>query len=319
MSPAAELGPTDDPQRPAVVAHDRPVVVDETTAVAGEEATLGRRVHVAPRIDTVRARHVVSVAAQAASWKISPSVVRRPGVDGADAVAHRCSRPPAAVADRMVARGEDHRLTPLDRRRGRAGLGPRPLLDHDELPAGVVDPRFLEPDHDLQREHEVAVQVAVECVPVAWPVAQHQRGGPRLTGVVATPDPLVEVIGPRRVVAAPCSPLPRDREEVGPERGAEVLDDRRQRVREVAVLAPAVPVSGHVDGRPEPPALVVQVDEGGTLRRAEERSDHGNADVVEAGSGHRPVEFVDSPRHRRCRHAADSRAMSVALASTPPR
>ena len=47
-----------------------------------------------------------------------------------------------------------------------AGLRPWALLHGQELPAGVVDPRLVEPDDHLQREDQVAVEVAVQRVPL---------------------------------------------------------------------------------------------------------------------------------------------------------
>ncbi len=58
---------------------------------------------------------------------------------------------------------------------GPAGLGPGPLLEQQELAAGVVAAGAAQVDHDLQREHEVAVQVTVQRVPVVLPVPQQDR------------------------------------------------------------------------------------------------------------------------------------------------
>jgi hypothetical protein len=53
-----------------------------------------------------------------------------------------------------------------------AGLRPRALLHHQELSAGVVDAWAVEADDHLEREHQVAVEVAVQGFPVALPVPQ---------------------------------------------------------------------------------------------------------------------------------------------------
>ena len=95
------------------------------------------------------------------------------------------------------------------------GLGPGPLLDHDELAALVVRPRLVEPDHHLQREHEVAVEVAVQGVPVAGAVPEEQRGRAGLAGGVAPVQPVVERLGPRGVMAAPGRPLAGDGQQTG--------------------------------------------------------------------------------------------------------
>src|SRR5437868_2916565 len=74
---------------------------------------------------------------------------------------------------------------------GAAGPGPWPLLDQQELPAGVVGAGPAEVDHRLQREHQVAVQVAVQGVPVALLVFQQDRGGLALAGGVAHVQPFI--------------------------------------------------------------------------------------------------------------------------------
>jgi len=50
---------------------------------------------------------------------------------------------------------------------GAAGLGPRPLLVEQELPAGVIDIGLVEVDHDLQWKYELAVEVAATVAPRA--------------------------------------------------------------------------------------------------------------------------------------------------------
>jgi hypothetical protein len=71
-------------------------------------------------------------------------------------------------------------------------------------------------------------------------------------------------------------------------------DERRQRVREVAVAAVAEAVPGHVDRRPEGVA-VEQRRELPALVRVEHRVGDGEALRVEAGLKCRPVERVDAP------------------------
>ena len=63
-----------------------------------------------------------------------------------------------------------------------AGLSPGPLLVQQELAARVVDGRPAQVHDDLQRKHEVAVQVAVQRVPTTRAVFQQERCGPGLTG-----------------------------------------------------------------------------------------------------------------------------------------
>jgi len=76
------------------------------------------------------------------------------------------------------------------------GLGPHPALDHEELAAGVVGARLVEADHDLEREDEVAVEVAVQRVPPSWLVTEQQRGRVGLARPVALRQPVLEVVGP---------------------------------------------------------------------------------------------------------------------------
>ena len=85
--------------------------------------------------------------------------------------------------------------------RGGPGLGPRALLDQHELAAGVVDAGAVEADHDLEGEHQLAVEVAVQGVPVAGAVAQQQGRGPGLAGGVAGVEPVAQRVGPGRGLA----------------------------------------------------------------------------------------------------------------------
>jgi hypothetical protein len=57
-------------------------------------------------------------------------------------------------------------------RGGAAGLGPGPLLDEQELTAGVVGAVLIEADDNLEREDQVAEQVAVQGVPVSGLVSE---------------------------------------------------------------------------------------------------------------------------------------------------
>ena len=171
-------------------------------------------------------------------------------------------------------------------------LGPGPLLDHDELAALVVRPRLVEPDHHLQREHQVAVEVAVQGVPVAGAVPEEQRGRAGLARGVAPVQPVVERLGPRGVMAAPGRPLAGDGQQPGPERGAQVGHEARQRVREVPVLAGAVAVPGHVDGRPEAAVVVVEVGQLTALGGGQHGPGGGDADGVEVGGHGGPVDPV---------------------------
>ena len=153
-----------------------------------------------------------------ASWKTSPKVCLSPV----------CSvltpwRIGAAVQPRVDRIGRSRVVKTIavssrDRQRRRSRLGAWALLDDDELPAAVVVDRRVEPDHDLQGKDQFAIEVAVECVPVAGLVAQHQRRRSGLACRVALRDPRIEVVGPRGRLFEPGRPVPCDREQVRPER-----------------------------------------------------------------------------------------------------
>src|SRR5687767_2972916 len=100
------------------------------------------------------------------------------GPEHADAVAHRRLRPAPGAVHGTVPGGEDERLAPADGGGRGPGLGPGPLLDDHELAPGVVLTGLVETDDDLQGEHQVAIEIAVQGIPVAGAVAQDERRGP---------------------------------------------------------------------------------------------------------------------------------------------
>jgi hypothetical protein len=98
---------------------------------------------------------------------------------------------------------------------GAAGLRARTLFHQEEFPAGVVGPRLVQVDDDLEREDEVAVEVAVQGVPVPGPVAEEDRGRPGLARVVAHSQPFVERVRPWGAAAEPGVPVAGDRQRAG--------------------------------------------------------------------------------------------------------
>src|SRR6266699_1511713 len=165
---------------------------------------------------------------------------------------------PAAGRGHLPVPGGEHQPVALrDQRRGAPRLGPRPLLDEQDLPAGVICPRVVEVDHDLQREYLVAVQVAVQGVPVAGLVAQQDRGGPGLPGPVTDLQPFVQGVRPLGGAAEPGVPVARDRQQPLVQRRPQRRHRLGERLGEVPVLAGPEPVPGHVDRGPEPARLVV--------------------------------------------------------------
>ena len=157
-------------------------------------------------------------------------------------------------------------------------------------------------------------------VPVAGSVAQHEWCGSCLAGGVAFVEPLLELVGPGGGAAKPLGPVAGDGQEVRPEGCPQVSDEVRERWGEVAVLALAEAVAGHVDGRPEQLVVVVEPGDGSALVGAEDGTRDGATEVVEIGGNVGPREPVDPSgdrrRDRRCvGHAAASRARSARLAS----
>ena len=62
----------------------------------------------------------------------------------------------------------------------------RALLGDDEFAAGEIAFRFREQYCDLEREDMLTVEVLVQAVVIAGTVLEQQRGGPCLSGDVAT-------------------------------------------------------------------------------------------------------------------------------------
>jgi hypothetical protein len=133
-----------------------------------------------------------------------------------------------------------------EQRGGAAGLGAGALLEEQELAPGVVDARLVQVDDHLQREHEVAVEITVQRVPVTLAVPEQGGGRLALAGVVAHPQPLVQGVRPRGGAAEPGVPVAGDRHQPGVERLLEALDRLGVGGLEVAVLALAETVPAHV-------------------------------------------------------------------------
>ena len=93
------------------------------------------------------------------------------------------------------------------------GLGPRALLHEEKLPAGMVAAGIVQVDHNLQREDQVAVKVAVQGIPVPCLVAKQDRSRLTLPGAVADSQPLVERVRPPGGPAELGRPVTRDRPE----------------------------------------------------------------------------------------------------------
>jgi hypothetical protein len=100
----------------------------------------------------------------------------------AHAVAHGDAVGHLGAAHRPMTDGEDDAIAAPQRHHGGARLYARPLLGQHEFTAREVPARFREQDRDLQREDVLAVEVLVQAVEVARPVAQEERCRARLAG-----------------------------------------------------------------------------------------------------------------------------------------
>ncbi|SEC96271.1 hypothetical protein SAMN04489727_5775 [Amycolatopsis tolypomycina] len=213
--------------------------------------------------------------------------------------------PPTAAgrADRSVAGGKHQAVALGNECRRAAGLGPGSLLHQEELAAGVVGARLVEVDHHLQREHSIAVEVAVQRVPAARLVAQQDRCWPPLACRVADRQPFVQSGWPFGRAAEACGPVLGDRQQPRVERLPQALHRIRERCREVVVVA-VVPeaVTAQVHRRPEVRRLIPQCDQLRALGWGEQPRQERAAVVVDLG-GHRDPVGCGDALFERC-HAA---------------
>jgi MFS transporter, ACDE family, multidrug resistance protein len=237
----------------------------------------------------------------------------------AHAVPDRARGPAARAAHRPVPGGEDQPVALLQGDAGAPGLRPRPLLDQEELATGVVRAVLVQADHDLQREHQVAEDVAVQRVPVPAPVAQQDLRALALTGPVAHLHPLPQRVRPRGRAAQPLGPVTGDHQQPRVESLAQLADGFGEVVGEVPVLAGAEPVPGHVDGAAEQLRLVVQGGQVPAFRRAEQPGRAGAALGVEFGRDGLPVGCLPAGGdHHEAPRSAPSWTSSCCLRATPP-
>src|SRR6202042_3657036 len=173
---------------------------------------------------------------------------------------HAVTHPDAVIAapapGGALAGGEDDE-GPLGRgEHVGAALGAWALLHQYELAALVVGAALREDAQDLEREEDLAVEILMQRVPVAGPVAEDERGRPRLAGLAAAlQQRLVREREGGRVSAQAFAPAVGHRRQVGVERGAQLGDELGQGVVEVAVAAVAEAVARHLDGRAKAPTV----------------------------------------------------------------
>ena len=115
--------------------------------------------------------------------------VARAGEHAAHPVADGRAVETAGALGRPVACGEDHELALLGGDRLAARLGARPLLEEQEIAARVVHAAAREEARQLERKHDVAVEVLVEAVIASGLVVEQER---RRLGLPAPPAERLE-------------------------------------------------------------------------------------------------------------------------------
>src|SRR6185369_9216931 len=139
-----------------------------------------------------------------------------------------------------------------------------------EFSPRVVHTGSIETDDDLQREDQIAVEISVQSVPIAWPVAEQQRRRARLAAVVALLEPFLEFVAPGCGSTAALGPVASDRQQVRPEGAPQAGNDIRNGLREVPILALAEPIARHVDRRAKQLVTVVETGDLATFRRCQD-------------------------------------------------
>jgi hypothetical protein len=208
----------------------------------------------------------------------------------AHAVAHRRAVPAARALHRAVARREDQDLPLLGGDGLAARLGAGPLLHQQEVAPLVVRGPPAQEAGELQREHDVAVDVLVQAVVAARLVVQQQRGGLRL------PPPMADRQQPVQIGRMQRRGLQRRLELVGDGRQRRVgvhaqrLHEGGQGIREVLVVADAEPVARHVDPAAKARLVVVGRDQLGALVGGEQGWGPGVSPFPQRALDGRPVE-----------------------------
>lgn len=191
--------------------------------------------------------------------------------------------------DRALADGKDHGAALLERRDFGAGLLTRTLLGQHELAAGEVSPWRGKQDGDLQREDMLTVKVLVKTVEVAVTVTKQQRCRLGLARLVATRKEFCEVGRIADVVLERGVPTIGDFGQVRIERRAELLNEFRQRLSEVLILAASIAVLFHHDAFAEKKVRTIGVNQRLTLVGRHEPCDHRRAVGIQLGAECRPV------------------------------
>ena len=164
----------------------------------------------------------------------------------------------------------------------------------------MVGSRFVQVDDDLQREDEVSVEVAVQCVPVPLAVAQQDCCRLVLPGVVAHAQPFIQRVRPRGGAAEFRVPVAGDRHQPGVQCLLEPFHRLRVRELEVAVLPLPETVPAHVDRCAEVLVVLVQGADACRLGVREQLRQQGAAVLVHFGCDGVPVAGVHPPPPRVC-------------------
>ena len=99
-----------------------------------------------------------------------------------DAVADLHSRRAANALNGPLPDRNDGKRSLSQRHHDGPRLAARTLLDEYQLTAVEIDSRPIEQKYGLKREMDLSIQILMQAVGVAWPVAQQQRGRARLAG-----------------------------------------------------------------------------------------------------------------------------------------
>ena len=209
---------------------------------------------------------------------------------------------PRRARRRPVSIREDHHLALRAGNDLGHGLRARPLLDEQELPAFEVEAGTAEEHDHLHGEGDGAVHVLVQAVVPAGFVAQEQRRGPALAGAGAARFELLERGGKALAPAEGLHPAVRDDGQGRVALTSQGVHERRQGMREVAVLADPEPVARHVDVAAERAGVVPERGQArARLRRtaARQRRVGPLAQVVLDGAPVRARDLLADLRHRR--------------------
>ena len=214
--------------------------------------------------------------------KDHPKRMTLPAANGTHAVAHRYAIDTARPALGTVIDRKDDGLALAKRNDGDAGLHARTLLGEHELSAGEVASGLTEKKSYLERKEDVAVEVLMQAVVVAGLVAEQQWRGSLLPCLVTDAKKL-GVLGwksllnvERRIplVGNACQP----RIERLPQR----LNDGRQRIAVVLILAASEAMPRHDHATAELRCRVVAVGEGGAVFDGEKAAGRSVAILIES-------------------------------------